>query len=51
MPEFVKVAKTSEIADQSAICVEVEGKQITLFNLGGEFYAIDDTGTVKLTRF
>ena len=45
MPKFVKVAKTSEIADQSATCVEVEGKQIALFNLGGEFYAIDDTCT------
>ena len=45
MPKFVKVARTSEIADQSATCVEVEGKKIALFNLGGEFYAIDDTCT------
>lgn len=45
MPKFVKVARTSEIADQSATCVEVDGKPIAIFNLGGEFYAIDDTCT------
>jgi nitrite reductase/ring-hydroxylating ferredoxin subunit len=45
MPNFVKVAKKSEIADGSAICVEAEGKRIALFNLGGTFYAIDDTCT------
>ena len=45
MPKFVEVAKTSEIVDQSATHVEVEGKHIALFNLGGEFYAIDDTCT------
>ena len=28
MPKFVKVARTSEIADQSATCVEVDGKPI-----------------------
>ena len=43
MSKFVKVAQKAEIADQSAKCVEVEGKTIALFNLGGEFYAIDDT--------
>ena len=46
MSRFVKVAKTSEIADQSATRVEVDGKLIiAIFNLGGEFYAIDDTCT------
>ena len=45
MPKFVRVATTSEIADQSATCVEVEGKRVAIFNLGGEFYAIDDTCT------
>ncbi len=42
MAEYVKVAKTSEIADQCAKCVEVGGRTIALFNIGGEFYAIDD---------
>ena len=45
MSGFVEVAKTTEIADQSAKCFEVEGKRIAIFNLGGEFYAIDDTCT------
>jgi len=41
--KFVKVAIKSEIADQSCKLIEIEGKQIALFNLGGDFYAIDDT--------
>ncbi len=45
MPTFVTVAKNSEIAEQSAKCVEVKGKRIALFKLAGEFYAIDDTCT------
>jgi len=45
MAKFVRVASKSEIADQSAKSVEVEGKTIALFNLGGEFYAIDNTCT------
>jgi nitrite reductase/ring-hydroxylating ferredoxin subunit len=43
MGNFVKVAKNSEIADQSARLLEVGDKTIALFNLGGHFYAIDDT--------
>jgi len=39
---FVKVAKTSEIADQSGKAVEVGGKMLAVFNLGGTFYAIED---------
>ena len=42
MGQFVKVAKTSQIEDQCAKCVEVGGHAIALFNVGGEFYAIDD---------
>ena len=42
MAEYVKVAKTSEIADQCAKCVDVGGHTIALFNIGGEFFAIDD---------
>ncbi len=45
MGKYVRVASKSEIADQSGKCVEAEGKRIALFNLGGEFYAIDDTCT------
>ena len=43
MPKFVQVAKSSEIAEGSGKCVEVEGKRIAVFNLRNEFFAIDDT--------
>jgi 3-phenylpropionate/trans-cinnamate dioxygenase ferredoxin subunit len=45
MSKFVQVAKLSEIPDQTARCVQVEGRSIALFNLGGQLYAIDDTCT------
>ena len=45
MPHFIKVAEKSEMADGTGKCVEVEGKRIALFNLGGEFYAIEDACT------
>jgi len=45
MSKFVEAARKNEIPDQSAKCVEVEDKTIAIFNLGGEFYAIDNTCT------
>ncbi len=45
MGEFVKIGKASEIADQCAKCVEIKGRSIAVFNLGGEFYAMDDLCT------
>src|SRR6266705_1564419 len=45
MAEFVKVAKTSDIAPGEARAVEAGGKRIALFNVDGTFYAIDDTCT------
>lgn len=45
MTEFVKVAKTGEIAPGEARVVEAAGKRIALFNVGGTFYAIDDACT------
>src|SRR5438094_4016716 len=45
MAEFVKVAKTGEIAPGEARAVEAGGKKIALFNVDGTFYAIDDTCT------
>ena len=45
MPEFVKIAKTDEIAPGQGKMVEVSGKKIALFNVDGSFYAIDDTCT------
>lgn len=45
MPEFVKVAKTDEVPAGQAKMVEVNGKEIALFNVGGSFHAIDNTCT------
>ena len=45
MANFKKAATKSEIPDQAGKCVEIEGKRIALFNVGGQFFAIDDTCT------
>ena len=45
MAGFVKVAKTDEIASGQARGVEVNGKGLVLFNIDGNFYALDDTCT------
>jgi nitrite reductase/ring-hydroxylating ferredoxin subunit len=42
MLKFVEVAKKSQIPENGAISVEVEGKRLALMNLKGEIYAIDD---------
>ena len=41
MPEY-KVAAVDDVPAGGARAVRVEGKQIGLFNAGGELYAIDD---------
>ncbi|RMG51372.1 MAG: non-heme iron oxygenase ferredoxin subunit [Acidobacteria bacterium] len=45
MGEFVKVAKTSEIGPGEAKTVEVKGTVIGLFNVDGQYYAIENTCT------
>ena len=45
MGEFVKVATVDDLAPGQAKCVEVNDKEIALFNIGGSFYAIDNTCT------
>lgn len=45
MPEFLKVARTDEIAPGQARLVEVGGKEIALFNVAGAFHAIDNNCT------
>lgn len=45
MAEFVKVAKTNELEPGQARRVEVHGKRIALFNVDGNFYALDDACT------
>ena len=45
MAEYMKVAKTSELTPGKGTVVDVNGKKVALFNVGGSFYAIDDTCT------
>lgn len=42
MVRFVEAAKKSQIPENGAISVELEGKRLALINLKGEIYAIDD---------
>ena len=43
MADYVKVANVSELAPGTAKMVEVMGKAIALFNVGGAIYATDNT--------
>jgi len=45
MAEWLKVAKTSDIAPGEAKLVDVGVKRIAIFNVEGTFHAIDDTCT------
>jgi len=43
MSDFVKVAARSEISPGSMKAFDVNGRGVALFNIGGNFCAIDDT--------
>ncbi len=45
MPEFYKVAKVSEVPIGTKKLVEVDFVPVLLFNVGGEFYAMEDVCT------
>jgi nitrite reductase/ring-hydroxylating ferredoxin subunit len=45
MADYVKVAKAAEIEPGHAQMVEVKGKRIAVFNIDGNFFAIDNTCT------
>lgn len=45
MADFVKVATTDEIGPGQTRLVGVSGKQIALFNVDGQFFALDNTCT------
>jgi nitrite reductase/ring-hydroxylating ferredoxin subunit len=38
-----KVAETAELSDGQACVVDVAGRSVAVFNVGGSFYAIDNT--------
>ncbi len=42
---FHKVATTSDLDEDEAMQVVVEGKELALINLGGELFALDDICT------
>jgi nitrite reductase (NADH) small subunit len=43
MPDFVKVANTSDLPSGQGMVVEINGRPVALFNVNGEFYALDNT--------
>ena len=45
MAEFVKVGKTSDIAEGSALAVEAKGRELALFKLEGRIYCLADLCT------
>jgi 3-phenylpropionate/trans-cinnamate dioxygenase ferredoxin component len=45
MGELKDVAKVGEIANGEAKLVEIDGKELALFNAGGEYFAIDNECT------
>ncbi|MBP88921.1 MAG: biphenyl 2,3-dioxygenase [Planctomycetaceae bacterium] len=45
MPDFVAVAKVSELPDPGKIMLEVDERIVVLVHVGGEFHCIDDVCT------
>ena len=45
MPEFMKVAKITEVPSGQSKVVDLGGLQIALFNVGGRYFAINDMCT------
>ncbi len=43
MPNFVKVALIKDVPPGEGRCVDANGQIVALFNVGGTFYAIDNT--------
>ena len=43
MSEFVKVANASDFPVGQAMVVEISGRCIAIFNVDGQFYALDNT--------
>ena len=43
MAEFVKVCQTGDVRPGSGKSIEVDGKAVAIFNVDGNFYALNDT--------
>src|SRR6186997_459516 len=45
MSDFVRVAKTTDLADPGQILAEVDERIVVLMKVGGEFFCLDDVCT------
>jgi nitrite reductase/ring-hydroxylating ferredoxin subunit len=45
MSRFVRVASRSELPEGRGHCVEVEGRRVAIFRVGGRYYALGDDCT------
>ena len=45
MPKLIKVTETKAVAPGKAAAFDVGGQRVAVFNVGGTFYAIEDTCT------
>ena len=43
MAEFIRVAGKSDLASGEGRVIEIDGRPIALFNVNGEYYAMDNT--------
>ncbi len=43
MPEWVRICEPEAIPPGHAACVEIDERPVAVFNVGGSFYALDDT--------
>ena len=43
MAEFVRVASTSDLKPGEGMAVDVKGRLIALFNVNGEYFALDNS--------
>jgi 3-phenylpropionate/trans-cinnamate dioxygenase ferredoxin subunit len=45
MPDFVPIAKVTDIPDPGRLVVEIDDRLVVLFRVGGRFYCLDDVCT------
>lgn len=43
MAEFVKVCHTGDVRPGNGKCIDINGKEVAIFNVNGNFYAINGT--------
>ena len=45
MPDFIPVAAVADVPDPGKTLVDVDGRMVALFHVGGKFFALDDVCT------